>query len=109
MTFEAEDNKFEKFEQVELSIIEPTGDKGAMITFDSQNARQCELYNDAIGMVLEKKGLRPFHQVGGDDEVGYHAWEMWIEEYEKNKEEIAKVITEIHKKAKEYFDLNNSL
>jgi len=62
---------------VELKIVEPTGGKNFMIGFEGGSEEECRIYNEAIESVLKQAGLSPFHQIGGHNQPGYHAWEIW--------------------------------
>lgn len=84
--------------KVELKIIEPDDDKGYMIGFKGQTEDECRAYNDAIDMICRQKKLRPFHQVGWEDEPGYHAWELRVD---TSTERLKELLPEIEKGAKE--------
>jgi len=70
------------FHKLDLQIREPEFDKHFMIAFEGNTKIECEIYNRAIQSILEKEGFRLFHQIGctpdGQNEPGYHAWEVWI-------------------------------
>lgn len=87
--------------KVELRIVEPRGDKNFMIGFECKTEEECRAYNWAIGSVLKKAGLNPFHQVGtspfGEHEPGYHAWEIWKK---ATKEDLEVLLAEIEQEAK---------
>lgn len=97
-------NNKEKQKKVELKIIEPHGDKNFMIGFTCRTEKECEAYNLAIRRVLERKGLEPFHQIGGKPDnpnaPGYHAWEIWKRK-EVTKEYLERLLPEIEKEAQE--------
>lgn len=92
--------KKEVAQKVDLKIVEPHDDKNFMIGFEGRTKEECQAYNWAIGSVLKKAGLNPFHQVGvsllGQHEPGYHAWEIWKK---AAKEDLEVLLTEIEKEA----------
>ena len=80
----------EVLSSVELKIVDPVGDKNFMVAFEGKTEAECRAYNNAIAYILKKEGLRPFHQHGttpsGQNEPGYHAWEIWKEVTRENLE-----------------------
>ena len=62
---------------VELRIIPPEGDKHHMVGFDAKTTEEAKAYNEVIEHYLGLKYSHIFHQVGGHDDIGYHAWEIW--------------------------------
>ena len=90
-----------------VRVIPPRGDKNCMFEFVAENKLQAMAYNRAIPEVMagynqarRENGLPShivFHQVGvtpfGDNEPGYHGWEIWGGEQDK-LEELIPSITE---------------
>jgi hypothetical protein len=97
-------NNKEKPKKVELKIIEPRGDKNFMIGFTCRTEKECEAYNTAIKIVLERKELELFHQIGSKPDnpnaPGYHGWEIWKRKV--TKEDLEKLLPEIDKEAQEF-------
>jgi len=91
----------EIFSQVNLKIISPELDKHFMVAFESANKRICEVYNYAINKVLTEENLRPFHQVGHGEAIGYNAWEIWNDVDQRKLEEL---LDKIHACAKSDFN-----
>ncbi|OHA47120.1 MAG: hypothetical protein A3A80_01010 [Candidatus Terrybacteria bacterium RIFCSPLOWO2_01_FULL_44_24] len=93
--------------EIELSVVEPRGDKNFMIAFTALTKNKCMAYNWAIEQVLKREDLQPFHQVGatspnGNHEPGYHAWEVW---QKTDKERLTALLPEIIQRAKEHVDI----
>ena len=88
---------------VRLTIREPEMDKNFMIAFEGKTREECEAYNWAIANILDKAGFNPFHQIGttltGDDEPGYHAWEVWKK---ISRDQLEVLLPKIEEGAKEY-------
>jgi len=62
-----------------IRVVHPeeTG-KQFMLAFIAENTEQAWLGNYAVHRALNEANLNPFHQVGRENEPGYHAWEVWM-------------------------------
>lgn len=85
---------------VQLSVVEPRDDKHHMISFTADTEGTCFAYNNAIRRALTESHLQPFHQVGMENEPGYHAWEVWAE---TDTVTLTQLLPTIHQQAKENF------
>lgn len=95
----------EEFTPLEVSVRDKRGDKNFMLVFNSNDPKMCEIYNEAIFMVLQKHEMRPFHQIGFTNrEPGVHGWEVWVP---TEKSEMEKMIAEVQEEAKRIFDEYN--
>ena len=68
-----------------MRVIPPEGDKHYMIGFDATSLEEARAYNETIAHYLGSLNSTIFHQVGRDDEPGYHAWEIWDREVDGQK------------------------
>lgn len=84
---------------VSLSIRQPDGDKNFMIGFEAETELACRAYNYVIKKVLQEQNWQPFHQVGLENQPGYHAWEIWKR---VDQEAIEKLLPSIEEQAKDY-------
>lgn len=75
----------EKPRSVNLRIVPPKGDKHHMVGFDAKTPEEACAYNEAMAHHLGSLKRTIFHQVGVDDELGYHAWEIWDREIDEQK------------------------
>jgi len=64
--------------EVKLRVVPPHFDKNFMLAFESNDQLLVTAYNYAVGKALADAEFHPFHQVGRDNEPGYHAWEVWV-------------------------------
>lgn len=96
----------EKFEQVELSIKEPSGGRNWNIQYESDSLGTCAAYDSAIEEVAKRENLQPFHQEGRPHTPGKHMWEFWAK---TKKENLEALIEEIHKLAKEKFEAHKEM
>ncbi|MDO8600813.1 MAG: hypothetical protein Q7R73_04415 [bacterium] len=91
-------------EKIFLGVRNPDGDKNYMVFFEGRTSDECIAYNIAIREILEREGFLPFHQVGvkpeGNNEPGYHAWEVWRKNV--TKEKLESLLPEIAAKAQAY-------
>jgi len=78
--------KFETHPKVELKIVEPESDKSWMITFDVKKEDEVAVYNYVISEILKREDLCGFHQIGIQNDPGFHGWEIW------NKSKVNKEI-----------------
>jgi hypothetical protein len=84
---------------VDLRIVPPQGDKHHMIGFDAKSPEEARSYNEAIAHHLASLKRTIFHQVGGnDDELGYHAWEIW--DRDVDEKQLEALIFKIERDAK---------
>lgn len=80
-------NKFEEklnqkeLPKIDIEIVEPQGDKSWMLVFNAKTQKEAEIYNHFISNILSREDLGEFHQIGRQNEVGFHGWEIW----KKNK------------------------
>jgi len=88
--------------KIELKIVAPHSDKNFMVSFEGKTQKQCEAYNRAIDSVLSAAKLTPFHQIGttftGNNEPGYHAWEIWAK---ADRETIEALLPRIEQEARD--------
>ena len=96
----------EGFTKIDLKIVEPIGDKGWNIQFESNSVNLCNAYSIAIESVAKDLNLKPFHQGGMPNERGWHMWEFWSE---TDRDEIESIIDTIHQKAEETFNRHREL
>jgi len=72
-----------------------------MIGFECTTEKDCGAYNYAIRSILQGAELKPFHQIGtastGENNPGYHAWEVWKK---TTQEDLEKLFDLIQKRAK---------
>jgi len=91
--------------EVSLDIKDPIGDKNFMIKFEGKTEQECRTFNLAIRDVLRAENLSPFHQTGttpfGENEPGYHAWEIWKD---ISKEAVERLLSKIKQRALEIWD-----
>lgn len=89
--------------KVELILRFPEVDKNFMVGFNTVRGENAltSAYNEAIDDVLRNAELNPFHQVGGDDDPGYHAWEVWKK---VDEETIRSLFDQIQTQAKQIFE-----
>ncbi|RJO59642.1 hypothetical protein C4546_00950 [Candidatus Parcubacteria bacterium] len=108
INFESEENEKSETQtenaaelvEVNLQVVEPQVDKNYMVAYEGQTEAQCRAYNFAIREVLSSAGLKPFFQVGSNNQPGYHAFEC----LEKcSPEQLSVLLPEIHKKAQAEF------
>jgi hypothetical protein len=63
--------------KINLTIVPPESDKSWMITFDVKTPVEAEAYNDVISEILTREKLDGFHQIGVQNNSGFHGWEIW--------------------------------
>lgn len=59
-----------------ITVQKPSG-KNYMLVFMQSELPWIFACNNACSKVLETAGLRPFHQIGTENEPGFHGWEVW--------------------------------
>jgi hypothetical protein len=92
--------KKESFQPIELKIDDTDPTKKPMLVFHSKTIGSSAVYNVAISSVLTNHELNPIHVIAyQDQDPDQSGWEV---QETISKEEMEKLLPEIHAKAKEY-------
>ena len=92
---------------VNLSVRQPDGDKGYMITYRGSTKDECMAYNIAIQEVLRAEGLPFFHQIGDGIKPGEHGWEIMLVQEKVDNVRLQTLIPKIDAIAEIYLSKEN--